>query len=78
MTNWKESQIEPNRHYAQLGVIKLIVERRNGHPPDVWVAWSAPAMIAEVALKAKELDAAKAEAVELLRRKCAAVVRACE
>ena len=78
MITWTESKIEPNRHVAQLGVIKLIVERRKGHPPDVWVAWAAPAMLAEVALKAKELDAAKAEAVELLRRKCAAVVRACE
>ena len=78
MITWKESQIEPNRHFAQLGVIKLIVEHRKGHPPDVWVAWSAPAMIAEVPLNAKDLLGAKTEAVELLRRKCAALVRACE
>ena len=78
MVRWNDSAVFQDRYVADVGKVTLIVERRKGHPPGVWVAWSAPAMIAEVALKASDLPGAKTEAVELLRRKCAAVVRACE
>jgi hypothetical protein len=78
MIRWNNSTAIPDRHFAELGPVNLIVEHRKPYPPDVWVAWSVPAMITEEDLKSKELDAAKSEAVALLSSRCLAIAGACE
>lgn len=77
MIKWRQSQNRDNRHIAELGPARLVVEQREGHD-SIWFAWSVPALIADEAMKATDLDAAKAEAVALLLSQCAAIARACE
>jgi hypothetical protein len=77
MIKWKQASHKKDRYIADIGPAKLIVEQRE-QDPGVWYAWSLPAIIADQAMMAKELDAAKSEAVALLSSRCLAIVRACE
>lgn len=77
MIKWRQSQNRAHRHMAELGPARLVVEQRLGHD-GIWFAWSLPALIADEAMKATDLDSAKAEAVELLGKLAREIARACE
>lgn len=76
MITWKET--EPDKHVTQLGKLRLVVCLMDKYGPDVWVAWTLPGAVAEEPLIAKELDAAKREAVQLVKVFCAGVLKGLE
>lgn len=63
---------------AKIGCVRLTVTRHIHYAADEWIAESQPDIINMVRLESKDIDDAKTEAVDLLRKRCMAIVTACK
>lgn len=73
-TSWsqrdsKEARATPGTWEANVGSFRLVVTRHIHHSPDAWIMKIYPFGTICVA-KSKDIDAAKAEAIRLLRSIC--------
>jgi hypothetical protein len=73
------SDIIPKTWEASIGLgIRLVVTRHIDYEPDAWIARSQPSILDMVVLQSKDIEEAKAEAVELLVSRCKQIIRECE
>lgn len=66
----KEVRSVPRTWTADIGKFRLSVSRHIDHEPDVWVLRCYPGLFSGVEAASKDIDEAKAQAVEMLRAIC--------